>query len=410
MTVYAGPFLGTGADADPWRDPPGCTGRWDLRSRPGHAIGQAPGPGLFECAVSPGANYNALGDGALDTVPAARRSALASTLGLPAFQATRLGAILQEIAAAGDPAALARWGALRLEPGRVARIRFGSIDVAQVVNGTDPRWLAHVEILKAEYAAMRLRCADLAYEDPPFAGGIDRLSHRRLLAKWTRQFSLGATGYRQFLGALPDEGTAQERTSITDNFNGADSDTVGDGGWTERGNGCDFDNVSGRCKEVTNGASPYFDCVYRTTWGGGADYYVQCVVGPENNDGYDEGLGLRRVNYSTYDSDCYHVGAGGTSSNRHMLKRVSGSRTDMGPGLAYGGTGDVTLKLQFTGSGYQWWVDGVSQGTGTDTALSAAGDPVMVGRGRVGATFDDFVADDGAAAAGTSRLALLGVG
>lgn len=373
MTFYLGPKIGDGLTPETAFRAPGV---YSAMTNVTDAIC------AFEAASDPGAGYVTLGDGPLDLVASARRTAIGNALGIT-LVAQRVGPILHEILAKKRPG--------MPERGRRFRIKLGSIDISDVPAETDFRWLAALPLFRAEYGRIRNLVLD---------GKLPPGTHRRLLDKWQWEHSIA--DYRVFLNGLPDEGTLPRQTSDSDPLNQADSDTPGDGGWTERAS-TDFDQSGNRCLCVT--ANSYQTMCHRNSWAGGANYYVQAVVRWSSSPNFDGPFAIRRVNYSTDDSDgYYHLQAGNTA---YIYLRKDGGWT--GP-LTSGSVTinintDYTCKFDVNGSTLTVYVDTNQICTIGDGTLSAAGDFGLHAQASNRVKWVTLTADDGAAAGGPNLVA-----
>ena len=182
---------------------------------------------------------------------------------------------------------------------------------------------------------------------------------------------------------------------LTDNFNRANSDTVGPL-WTERGAaGVDYDIVTNAAEAIATGSGRdvFHSAVFST-----ADYTVQFDFIPVLNSDY-VGIVGRRVNNGATDSDGYFLLLRNTGTNHLALwRRQAGVNVELGIYIV-----DVTegqtyaLKLSMQGTTIKGSLDGVERISVTNGDITAAGDAaggllsgVVVGCRWDNATVDDF--------------------
>lgn len=194
-------------------------------------------------------------------------------------------------------------------------------------------------------------------------------------------------------------------TTITDNFNRADSATLGSSSegwsWSEQGSGnWDIDTNTAESQALDSVARADADL-------SSANHAVQASVTAQvatSNPGV-----LARFSASV--SNTYYMWRDSNDGNvQQLFKRVTGTFTQIGSNVAGTPAPPFTLRLTVSGSSLEGLLDGVSKITQTDTAITGN---VRTGlRDNVlGTKLDNFSADDLAVAAPRQAhaFALMGV-
>lgn len=173
---------------------------------------------------------------------------------------------------------------------------------------------------------------------------------------------------------------------FSDNFNRADSDTIG-ADWTERDG--DFDIVTNAVQCITNAAVAV---VYWSTVVSTADYTVQAVLVNVADVGNDIGVCGRRVNNGAADSNFY---AAIQEPNWLILYLRSGGSWFTQALVAQAKVNGDVIKLSMNGSTIKVIYNGVEKISITDSNLSAAGNAgISAGDSAISQRWDDFTVDD----------------
>lgn len=182
---------------------------------------------------------------------------------------------------------------------------------------------------------------------------------------------------------------------LTDTFDRADESLDVSNGWVERNGG--YDVVSNEAFLTTNPASSAV-VAYNATGVASADYYAEAGCKYTATSGTSWiGVGGRRVNYSTADSDSYIALLNQGSGVLRLYKRISGAYTQLGE-YAFTISDDVvyTVRLTMNGSTISVKLDGTERISVTDTSLTAQGDYCLhngSGGSGTGYTWTTFTAD-----------------
>lgn len=182
---------------------------------------------------------------------------------------------------------------------------------------------------------------------------------------------------------------------LTDTFDRADSSLDASNGWVER-NG-DYSIVSNEAFLTTN---PSTDAVvaYNATGVNSANYYVEAGCKYTATSGNTWlGVGGRRVNFGTADSNSYIALLNQGSGVLRLYKRISAAYTQLGE-YAFTILDDVvyTVRLIMDGSTISVNLDGTQRISVTDTSLTAQGDYCLhngSGGSGTGYTWTTFEAD-----------------
>lgn len=191
---------------------------------------------------------------------------------------------------------------------------------------------------------------------------------RRVLDYWLEKYRIDKGDWQRFVPSdLRSEipGPLPHQTTVSDDFNRADSATLG-ASWTE-----DDGNLSIISNEVglsATGTFPRTNARYETDLSSD-DHYSQLVSVVLPDDFSFAGVCAR---YSTSEVTFYHGAARvGAGSSHIIFKVVSGSGTllfDSNPALP---SLPFATKLEVNGSSLELFSDGVSRLSGTDTAITA---------------------------------------
>ena len=342
---------------------PNALGLLDLRS---NLQSGAPGPvpqgfGIFVypfAVAIPGAiPLGTTLDTVLDApVKAAIRAALA-LLDVPT--ATSLKDMLWEILTTlADPTGLLRvkplmptvMGNLELYLGGFSLIRSENFDTSH------PHWPQVLAVLREDYRRIR-------EERKTFPQHND--THKRVLASLAQQFRCD---YHLFIPPdLPDEGVLPPHTTITDNFNRADSDTLGTSseGWS-------WTEVAGDTDIVTNAAA---------AGGAGAGNRSRADSDLSTSNHYSQGdcssvSGAASLGTSTRfaaAASTFYMGihANDTTDTYRIFKDISGTLTKLsGVNTTAPGAGAILDKMSSDGSTQEFTSGGTVRNTITDTSIT----------------------------------------
>jgi hypothetical protein len=339
----------------------------------------ATGQGLFalpDGSPSPGAGYLTLGSNLAGNVSVANRSAWNTRLGTTANQFTnnQLQTYIGETLTRQADAA----GANRAKP--VMPTRQGNLEVflgsstpvlRRAFQGTaDAAWGPIQQALREGYRAVRAYCLVRAafWENQGFP---------LLAAYW-------AAKYKRFLGAmllkyrawnltradliptdLPDEGDLPPDTTVSDNFDRADSTTTLGTDWTAVTSST-WGISSNEAYMVSASVVP-IDAFYDTSALSDPDMYAEAALSGVGAGEGEWGLMVRR--HGTSSTRTFYYGGPRRLAAGYISKVVGGTLTS---GFLSGSTtnsGTQTWKLDVNGTTLTLYQDGVSRATGTDSAI-----------------------------------------
>jgi hypothetical protein len=373
MRYWLGPWTWS---EDVWQPPAGCRGLIDLRPLPAQArAGGTPlGVGLFALdeAADPGPAHVSFGiDPGVPLTVFQRLAWEQRVLGAGrTLAASNLReALWESLTNQADPTGQDR--PMPLVPNtrrRAWELRLaGQLWKARAFDSAAPEAPALQTLLQNTYRRLR--------EDT--LGGIHPADyHRKVLGGWVRKYALS---YRWFQPAdVPDEPPLDPETTYTDDFDTADSDTLGNLlTWTETGG--DFDNVSNQARGMADGAEVRAEHDLS-----GDDHYAQALA--------VSGSALNCVcaRFSASARTFYFTRADNVSGGRAwILKSVSGTRSVLASTTGTGSPYGKTHRLECDGSELDFLQDGSSVLSTTDTSITGTTRGGL--RAENGAcTFDDF--------------------
>lgn len=190
-------------------------------------------------------------------------------------------------------------------------------------------------------------------------------------------------------------------TIFSDNFNRADSDSLG-ANWTERGADFDIDTNEVVIPNGGNTGAGYSAAYDSGSTYGSADYSVQAEVKNDSGGSY-VGVCGRRVNFSTDDSDAYFATIRPSSGRVRLFRRQSGAVISIATTDAetINAATFYLVKLDMSGTTIKEFIDGGEILSVTNSDISAAGDAgLMVSGGDLTMHWDDFLSEDAGAAVG----------
>lgn len=365
-----------------WGPPPRCRGSIDLTSltRIAEASpGQARGWGIFLCDEIP---VGLTDDGgvilASDDLRDARPDgklldAWESNLGWRPQGETLADLLWDQLTNGSDPTGIDRNGILVPRVDGRLQLWLGSlVREERFVFGEHPHTAKLKELLQRQLGQAR----DLALSGDlidPLTDEPDVRYHLRLADAMAEKYAGRNPAAKADFFALLKPSTwdrADElqphATTITDDFNTADSDTFGHNlSWTELSG--DWDIVSNQAQMVTNFGSVRFARADSDL--SSADHYAQVAVISRANPGF---LGPICRKDSTSTITCYAGGWPNQNTNPFRIRSyVNGTATDLGSGgTAAFSSGDVN-KLSCNGSTITLYKNGVSLESVTDTSIAS---------------------------------------
>jgi hypothetical protein len=339
--------------------------------------------GFWGAPLDVSRGYTSLGDDPLARMSVANRTTMAVSLGLNPISLpdSNLADILAHfiLGTLADPT-----GASAVKP-----LRFGRNGLRLYLNGE----LVLNESLSRNHpnfdATLAVRLVD--YRNSKAAG-----ASLEALQRWTghdMQTLYGHMGDDLLEALVPPEfqgdGWRNPRTTISDDFNRANADSLG-ANWTERAG--DWDIFSNKCRKESGATAQ--NVAYHNTQLSTADYYVQAVVTP-NHTNQHRGVVARRVDFSTSDSNFYSAILTTNGTKIMLYKRVSGGDTLLESlDFTYVVGNNYLVRIEVEGSTIMSFVDGTPYSEVTDTALSAIGFAGIHNGATNDEDWDDFEAGD----------------
>ena len=347
-----------------WGSPaPGAIGCLDLRSLPemAHAGGVSQGWGIFTYPapmVIPGAL--ALGSDLDALVSPAIKATIRIRLGIPSPLSgdSLIDVLWEALTTRADPT-----GSLRSKPlmptiQNALELHLGGFSLirSKLFSFSEPEGPNVLAVLQDDYRGIRQERLGTVFAD----------THKRLLGGLVNRFGVD---YRQFIpGDLPDEGLLEPHTTILDNFNRADSPTLGTSseGWS-------WTEVEGDLEINTNRAgTPAITAASQSARAendlNSADHTSQGLCDVELNTANFISVLTRFAAAAT----TYYAGqhrANATATYR-LIKVVAGVFTSLGSQDAGVPANPVTDIMSSNGSTQEFTSDGVVRITLTDSSIT----------------------------------------
>ncbi len=367
-----------------WAAPGGdSVGLVDLRSldQMGKSGGTPEGTGAFAyptARVIPGSVY--LGQDLNLALTAAQRTALKRAWGLSTLDSVTVrDALWDRLTIHTDPTGVTGPKPVRGRLGNPVKLSIGGLGIVREESFNAIHRQRAINVWMNDYRHTRIRV-------PPAVR--QRRTGRFMLDMFGRMNNQLASLVlpSEFVG----DGWSRPQTTITDDFNRADSDSLG-ANWTERQG--DWDIVSNHLKNITSAGTA--NVAHHNTALSSADYFVQALVNVDTNTQH-RGVCARQADFSTADSDLYAALLTGSGADYDFYKRVSGSWTKLDDqSQAHSELTDYTIKIQSNGTDHSSWFEGsLKTDAVSDSAISAAGKAGFVVGTRMLDRWDDFIAED----------------
>ena len=350
---------------------PDAEGCIDFRSNTQAAIaGGTPQGYAFVSYANPITDPNAVSLGTtLGTIPNATRVLIRTTLGITGqLTSTTLLGILNELFAShSDPTGTNGFkpnmpnhlGLLELYLGGHSRI-----SSEKMIPGKRPAWPLIKDTLGENYRKIRSQAVDI---DSP----VPEDQHKKYLDALQDKYRVD---YVDFIPVdLPDEGTVPHDTVVKDNFNRADSTTLGTSSdsqftWLELIN--DADIVSNTA-EYQNTLSPNgsFGRFIAALDLSSDDHFAQAkMINVAAGFVTTHGCLIRKDSSAT---ETLYFGEylSAVTPLLRILKTIAGTVTVLGSD-GFSASENEVIKIQVDGSNLELFIDGVSKVTATDTAIT----------------------------------------
>lgn len=375
---YLGPWVwDTSEDAGFWRAPEGTVGLIDLRpaSDP-HALS------LFVCEKQLGADYRLFGKRLEDSLAPSERAVWRSALriGGPLAGPTLRDLIWQTLLLGSDPEGAALCPPLvpthrGLYEIHLAGERIWSRPFAGMA---DPGWPLLQRLMQGLYGARKQEAA---------RSGSDL--HRKWLAAIVAK--LGVPWQ-----AIGDEEPRRPDTTVSDNFNRADDDSLG-ANWSEVSG--DWDILSNALRCAANGGSGYGTARFESDLSSD-DMYSQAIC---TGYGGSRQAGVT-VRVASDAETCYSFEVRNNETTTYRIRRLTAG-TSLGAVNTTHPSVPFTAKLTVDGSSLEGFIDGSSViGPITDTNITGNTRAGTYANSANNVTLDDFQAADLVAASGPPVL------
>lgn len=377
-----------------WGAPAGVNASLDLRSSPQCAVPVTPqGFGFFTTAnaTSLGSDYTNLGTDPDVVLSGAQKASWQSRFGLPNVLAanTLRDTLWETITIQSDPTGLDRVAPLVPNINKRYEVWLGGVLIgSKAFRRADDEATPVIDLLQRIYRSIRQDVLN-GVSLPKF--------HLKFLGGLARKFGVD---YHNFLpGDLPDEGDLPPETTITENFNTADSTTLGPNlSWTEYKEGSVSDRfqvVSNQCftthLDADNASSARADSDLSSV-----DHYAQVTLVVLGSGSFNKQAGPA-ARFSSSAQTHYHVRVLQINDNCQLCKVVAGTLSTISGGTVIT-VGAFPVKITCDGSSIRSQYNGVDQETVSDTSIttgtrcglfgyasaSEAGDTIV----------DDFTASD----------------
>ena len=392
---YLGPWAWiSDTEGERWSAPDGCIAAVDLRGLPAQELAGAYGdkPYGFFAATSPLASeYTPLGRGDCReiAVTGAMQDAWEALLGYRASGDWLVDLLWDQLTQGSDPSGDTPTSPLMPETGGRLSLHLPGHSIVRTERF---EWGQHAHTAKVKDVLHR--CYREAVKDERRKGG--KSGHaRRVLDCWCDKFRIQGEGWRDLVppelrkghpGRLPHE------TTLTDNFNRADSATLGTasggGTWTEVSGNLDI--ISNQAGAGAIGADGATNARLESDLSS-ADHYAQIVSNAAGGDNrYQSGC----CRFSPSAQTFYYGLLRGGAPQESVRKRVAGVTTD----LVTGSTGHIspfTSRTEANGSTIRLLKNGTQILSVTDTAISGGTRTGMIFRATsTGERGDDWEAGD----------------
>jgi hypothetical protein len=407
MKYYLGPHVwDTSTPLSFWRAPTGCLHHIDLRAIPHMSVagGSPAGVGLFGMpnAAPMSSDYRLFGQGpglTQITPVEADRSVFSSMVGVPSVDGTSLAEWVYTLLTLysdvrGDTAVRP------LMPSSGGRM--GACGIVRQFDATAPHCAKVLQALRQQYRQAAQAAANGLMLDQ--FGRPDPQKHRKILGDMLRRYR-GTNESAIIPADMPQVAALEPETSISDNFNRANSTGLGTaaGGWSWAAIN------TGSCNIVSNQAviqnAPGYGSQRAETDLSSSDHYAEISIVSSNIGSNYMGPSARfSASVQTFYAEAYSYAAGGGVA-MYMFKWVTGTATALGSAATITTAVPELYRTECNGSVITGYQAGVSRLVRTDTSIT--------GNTRTGFTgdksgsseiVDDFSAADLAAASGAGPL------
>ena len=402
---YLGPWIAPDAEIDSWHAPEGTVGLIDLRP-----VVPSTTHGFFATDVPlNNSDYEPFGDAQgtrLEglTMSPQQRSKWASMLGIADTiqPGTLLDVLWDTLTIHSDPDGVSHAKPIMPTSQGVLELHLGGHSLVKSArmpkNPLDtPHWAKMQRVLQNDYLEAEAT-ADKGKTQK------ERDHNRKWLGFMARKYGLTYQAATDLLipSGRPKVAPMKPETSISDDFNRANADPISNAAagwsWTEV-SGTSWTVLSNTCRFVSQSST--IRTARAETDLSGADHYAQLVVTAMPYDDAETRQGPC-TRFSSSAETCYAGAlalAAAGSKNVFLYSISAGTATQIG-NAAYSWSNGDTVKQESNGSTITLYVNGASQSSVTDTAISAGTRTGMYVRYVFNANMDDFAAEDLGAATG----------
>lgn len=401
---YIGPWVWQSSDqgGECWIPPDGTVGLIDLRSLAGMGKrgGVPDGYGFFAVDGTLSAPYVSLGYGYIATLPVSNptKNAINSYLGYKPSGSTLLEVIWDILTNGGDPT-----GELRLKPliptmeGNL-ELHLGGhslIKSEKFIYGVHSHTEKVRAVIQHDYREIRREC--IAAGKNHYLKFLDALGEKYNVSKPQDEF---------IPNDLPKESPLTHSTVITDNFNRADSDSLGSSSegwsWTADETYIDLDIASNRLAVIAVDPNYNYGSGRAESDLSGTDQYAQLSITgysttTSTNTSYHAGGGPA-VRYASAASTFYCGMYMDTNSDTYKIyKCVTGTYTSLASEAATFPATPFTAKITANGTSIDFLISDSSVASVTDSSISTGtrtGFAYYKGKWSGTDTADDFEAGD----------------
>lgn len=338
-----------------WTNPADVTGVLDLRTHAQRATAVIPqGDCLFVTAnaTNLGANYTNLGTDQDAVLSGQQKASWESRFGFPsAMEANTLRqAIWETCTTQADPTGEDRIPPFLPTVGRVYELWVANqLVIDRPFSAGMVEWVNSLARLRRRYRAVRQQCID---------GHLPELFYRKLLGFWVRKYR---RHYREFQdNDLPDESDLPPETTLTDDFNRADSTNINTSApftWAQ---------VVGTCRIISNTLcrntlAPHVRAESDLS---GDDHYSEAVFSALS--GYGEAF----ARYDSAADNAYGLRFMSTGTTLRALSMSAGVASDLGTGTTETIGLPDTIKLEVDGGSLRCYFNGALTETVSDSTYT----------------------------------------
>lgn len=333
----------------------------------------------------PQSDYTYLGFGYISyvTLSAQQKAVWQSALNLPSLpQGNTLADVVWDtLVRLADPEGLTRVPPLMPNMANVLEIHLAGHSIIRSAKFTLAAGTPQLAVIQKQYATHRKNAQDGKIKDKN--GVVDPKFHLKVLDFWKDKFKLKGNAYRLIQGNLPDEPPVKHDTSLSDNFNRADSTSDLGGSWTAlENNGLgEIKSNQAYCFTNTSGGSTDGGIYRHGSSLSSDDMETQIEIGSSGhnvtagaNSGWYLGVTARISDVNNFYLNRVVEKVGGFGDSWETWKKVSGTWTRIIDGAdGYSWVAGDWVKLKTDGSSITGSRGGTTAQSSTVTDTSLAG-------------------------------------